>query len=124
MSTPTIVLHLGQTPAQPDLTHRDFTGAPDLAIIDNASLTYYVAQEATEDPLVHGKVCGSTLVSQNDRKVVGALVGNWIASGYVVSRMSHKQFVSTVKKLTKEDAVPVMPITVVVADPEVLAPTM
>lgn len=104
MNERTLVLHFGAQPAGADFTHRDFAEAHNLAIVDNAELTYYVAQEATEDPQVLGKVAGSVQINSTDRKMMGAMVGNWVASGYVVNRMNHKQFTATVRKLQKGDA--------------------
>lgn len=72
-------------PADHDsLDARDYSGAQVVVNPDNAPMTFYAAQDEA------GKIVGSVQVGAADRKAVAALVGNWIAQGYPVSRMTYK----------------------------------
>jgi len=52
---------------------------------DNADKTFYVAQDS------QGKIYGSVMINDKDRKSNGASVGNWIASGLVVTRKTLRE---------------------------------
>lgn len=58
---------------------------------DNADKTFYVAQDAA------GRIYGSVMINEHDRKSTGATVGNWIASGLIVTRKDYKALSKTVR---------------------------
>lgn len=88
------ILVLSAQPEQNELTTKDFEGSKILNV-DSPDMTYYVAQDS------EGDVQGTALIKPNDRKTIGALVGNWIASGFAVSRMTYKAMNKLLRELQK-----------------------
>lgn len=80
-----IVLNIGNKQDEKILTQDDFYETPSVSHVDNAELTFYTAQDR------EGNITGTAQVNPIDRKVIGALVGNWIAAGYAVSRKTYKE---------------------------------
>lgn len=96
------------------LSVRDFDGANVADIVDAAPLTFYVALDHA------GQIVGSAQVSAEDRKAIGALVGNWIAHGHALHRMGYKAMNKLLREQQKVlDAASKEPVSV---DPESPAP--
>lgn len=89
-----IVLNIGSKQDEKMLTQNDFNETP-MIHVDNADLTFYTAQDES------GAIIGSAQVNPVDRKVIGALVGNWIAAGFVVSRKTYKEMNKIVREQQK-----------------------
>jgi len=85
-----------QPAAQPEsLTAKDFENAKVLSV-DAPEMTFYVAQDSDKT------IQGTVLIKPNDRLATGALVGNWIASGFSVQRLTYKALNKLMRDLQKE----------------------
>ena len=95
---------------------RDFDRANVAAVVDAAPLTFYVALDHAK------KIVGSAQVNPDDRKAIGALVGNWIAQGHAVHRMAYK----AMNKLLREQqkVLDAENKDVVISEPEAPAPAV
>lgn len=115
MSKPVqILISQGEQQEQP-LSHRDFEVTQEFQ--DNPDNTFYIAQDST------GKVHGTVMINDKDRRATGALVGNWIASGLVVNRMPYKGLSKIMRALeaaAKEAVAPV--VAAAASDGEAPAP--
>lgn len=79
---PNITIAVNDAKQDQPLTHRDFEVSQDFQ--DNPDNTFYVAQDSL------GKIHGTVMIGDRDRKAAGALVGNWVAAGLIVNRMPYK----------------------------------
>lgn len=78
------------------LSVRDYADVNIVPKPDSAALTFYVAQDHS------GTVVGTVQVNSEDRRAIGALVGNWIAQGLAVQRMSYKAMNKLLRAQQKE----------------------
>lgn len=85
MSVP-VVIKIGEDENR-GVSHEHMTGIKIVEQPDTpAGPTYYAAINAS------GEIVNSVQISGDDRMSLGVMVGNWIASGLAVHRMTYKAF--------------------------------
>lgn len=103
ISADSVVVKMAST-TERKLQPADFSSASDpRVILEPAEVAFYVAMN--ED----GKIERSVMASAADRQVVAALVGNWIAEGFDVKRISAKEYIKHLRVMVASASAKIEP---------------